>query len=710
MNTKLEHNTHQTVTDGRPEPLGAALTNRGVNFALFSSYAEQVYLLLFDNSDTEASDTIKMKRTGDVWHVHVDGIAHGQLYGYKVAGPYDPAQGVRFNPHKLLLDPYAKAVSGKMIDRDKRSYGYNTSSKQKDLSFDNRDNSVGAPKAIVIDDEFDWKGDRHPRIDMHHLIIYEVHVKGFTAHSSSGVEYPGTYLGFIEKIPYLKDLGINAVELLPIHEFHVRDELVAKGLSEYWGYNTIGFFAPESSYAAGAKPGSQVEEFKQLVRALHREGIEVILDVVYNHTGEGNHLGPTLSFRGIDNPTYYALEGTKEEPYRYYVNDAGTGNTINAENDQTRKLILDSLRYWVEVMHVDGFRFDLASVLAKVEGEFDHKSMFFEEIEADPVLKKVKLIAEPWDMTTYQVGNFPHNWSEWNGKYRDTARSFLRGDRGLLGEIAYRVTGSEDLYGDDGRRPYHSINFITCHDGFTLNDLFSYNRKHNEANKEENRDGSDHNISWNCGIEGPTNDPLVCALRERMIRNSICLLFFSIGTPMMLGGDEFLRSQHGNNNGYCQDNELSWFDWDHVDKNREIHEFFKKAIALRKRYPVLQRRHFMKGKDTDGDSVLDIEWFGADLRQPVWDNEDTRLICFQLDGSEIPSDMGDYHLFLIFNSHDQEQLVHLPQYEQFTWHRVIDTSRAPGEDFLNPGEEEKLDSQELYRAPPMSVVVLLATH
>src|SRR3990172_9611651 len=552
MSYELANRTTRQVLPGQPYPLGATLNAEGVNFALYSRNAAEVFVLLFDQGKTDPTDIIRLPhRTRFVWHAFVPGLRAGQLYGYKVRGDYRPELGLRFNEHKLLLDPYARAVSGKFHNTENLLLAYDPLSPSRDLSFDMRDNDAIAPKAIVNDDRFDWAGDNQPDIPLEKLIIYEVHLKGFTAHTSSRVAHPGTYLGFIEKIPHLLSLGINAVELLPVQEFYVDDFLLARGMTNYWGYNTIGFFAPESSYSTQRLPGCQVEEFKILVRELHRAGIEVILDVVYNHSGEGNELGPTLCFKGIDNPSYYCLTGPPHQPQRYYMNYTGRGNSLNLDSQAAIRLVMDSLRYWVEAMHVDGFRFDLPSVL---------------------------------------------------GRYG-------KGDADQVRDLGWRLTGSADLYGEDGRSAYDSINFITCHDGFTLHDLVSYNGKHNEANGEDNRDGSNDNHSWNCGVEGPSDNPAVVQLRRQLVKNHICCLLFSSGTPMILGGDEFLRSQNGNNNAYCQDNEISWFDWNDLAENKDIFTFFQKAIDLTQRYTILQRRKLFLGADLDADQIPDLTWF-----------------------------------------------------------------------------------------------------
>ncbi|MFP4362374.1 MAG: glycogen debranching protein GlgX [Spirochaetia bacterium] len=695
------------IHHGKHYPLGADVKPDGVNFALFSKNATAVYLCLFqDPEDENETDVIPMTRGPEyVWHVFVEAIGKGVYYGYRVEGPYLPAQGHRFNPNKLLLDPYAKAVTHKAIDKDGILFGYSFDAKDKDLSLDSRNSASLMPKCIVWDNEFDWQQDEPLDHPIEELIIYETHVKGFTANTNSGVENPGTYLGFIEKIPYLKEIGVNAVELLPVQEFFIRPYLVENGLTEYWGYNTIGFFTPESSYSTGSYPGCQIDEFKTLVRELHKAGIEVILDVVYNHTGEGNELGPTLSMKGIDNDTYYFLTGEDKQQKRYYRNDAGSGNILHVENFPVLKLIMDSLRYWITEMHVDGFRFDLASVLARMKGEYHDKSSFFAAVAQDPVVSRTKLIAEPWDISTYQVGNFPSGWSEWNGKFRDTVRQFVKGDPGQVKYLARRVSGSADLYSDDGRSPYNSINFVTCHDGFTLWDLYSYNEKHNAANMEDNRDGADHNFSWNCGVEGETTDLSIIILRKRLVKNALCLLLFSMGTPMVLSGDECLRTQGGNNNGYCQDNEISWFNWDAVDNNREIFNFFKKAVEFRKHYPAMKRKKFLTGDNQDNNGVPDISWYNQVLKDPDWEDEQNHLLIFQLDGNEVPSENGDYHLLFIYNAYSEPKNVMLPTDKLLSWYRVVDTFLPREKDFLTEGEAEPV--QDYYHAGPRSVVVLV---
>jgi isoamylase len=696
------------ISAGKHYPLGASLATDGVNFAIYSKHAKGVVLELFDRPDGPPTDRIEIEHcTRHVWHVFVQGLRAGTLYGYRVRGDYNPQQGHRFNPAKLLVDPYAKAFSHKFANRDNLLLGYDPGSEARDLSRDDRDDAAGVPKCIVVDDQFDWQGDTRPDLPLESLLIYEVHVKGFTAHASSKVREPGTYLGFADKIPYLKELGVNAVELLPIHEFHIDDFLRERSLSNYWGYNSYGFFAPESSYGTRREPGCEVREFKTLVRELHKAGIEVILDVVYNHTAEGNELGATLCFKGIDNPTYYVLTGPPFEPARYYTNHTGCGNSLNLADPAVIRLVMDSLRYWVEVMHVDGFRFDLASVLGREGNGFYHCASFFDAISQDPVLATVKLIAEPWDLGTYQVGNFPVDWSEWNGRFRDTLRKFGKGDPGQMREIGWRLSGSADLYADDGRSAYNSINFITCHDGFTLYDLCSYNHKHNDANLENNRDGADDNNSWNCGVEGATDDPEVLRLRRQLCKNHICHLLFALGTPMLLGGDEFLRTQQGNNNAYCQDNELSWYDWREVERNRDFLEFVRKAIAFAKRHPILHRRKFYSS-DLGTNDVPDIAWSGTDAHPSLWDDAEVRTVCYQLDGGEEASELGDYRLFFILNPDWRMQCARPPELGSGKrWYRVIDTSLPAGQDFCAAGKELLLEPGDHYLANPRSTVVLI---
>jgi isoamylase len=710
MGLSLQHATDRRLSPGKHYPLGATLTDEGVNFAIYSRSAVEIFLQLFDAPDGQPTDTIRLEcRTQSVRHVVVHGAGAGQLYGYRVRGDRNPAVGFRFNESKLLIDPYAKALTGKARNRDGILQAYDIRSPLKDLSIDGRDSAGNVPRSVVIDDRFDWQGDAPPETPFERLVIYEVHLKGFTADPSSGVRHPGTYLGFIEKIPHLKSLGINAVELLPIHEFYVDDFLLDRGLTNYWGYNTIGFFAPESTYGTGRSPASQVDEFKTLVRELHKAGIEVILDVVYNHTGEGNEMGPTLSFRGIDNPTYYCLTGPPREAGRYYMNYSGCGNALNLGSPAVIRLVMDSLRYWTEVMHVDGFRFDLASVLGRGGGPFRNSASFFDAISQDPVLHRVKLIAEPWDLGTYEVGNFPVDWSEWNGRFRDTVRRFIKGDAGQVADLGWRLTGSADLYGDDGRSAYNSVNFVTCHDGFTLNDLFSYNEKHNEANGENNADGANNNDSWNCGAEGPTREAEIATLRRRLAKNAAALLLFSAGTPMILGGDEFLRTQRGNNNAYCQDNALSWFDWDLAVKNADMVDYFRKVIGLTGRFPILTRRSFLLGQDLDADGLPDISWLGTDLGRPSWNDPENRTLCCLLDGGETLSPEGKYLLFLVLNGDWRAQTIRLPVPRGgIGWRRVLDTSLSTGQEIADAGQEVLIDPPGFYLASPRSVVLLLS--
>ena len=744
----LEHRTTKTIERGRPFPLGATLSNGGVNFAVYSKHATEVFLLLFDSPKgppegghykvtpqgppegghykvtpkgppegghdrampwDQPTDVIRLAdRDRFIWHAHVQGVGAGQRYGYKVGGEQRPECGLRFNEAKLLVDPYARAVTGKFRNTDNWLLAYDPATG--DLSFDTRDNTPLVPKGIVVDEGFDWQGVRSPEFRLEELVIYEVHVKGFTAHPSSGVRFPGTYLGFIEKIPHLTRLGINAVELLPVHEHYVDDFLIERGLTNYWGYNSIGFFAPESSYSTGRTPGCQVAEFKTLVRELHRAGIAVILDVVYNHTGEGNERGPTISFRGLDNLAYYSLTGPSEAPQRYYLNYTGCGNSLTFDSPAVIRLVMDSLRYFVEAMHIDGFRFDLASVLGRTtHGAFQSSASFFDAVSQDPVLSRAILIAEPWDLGTYQVGNFPVDWSEWNGRFRDTVRRFGKGDAAQLADMGWRLTGSADLYGEDGRSAYNSVNFVTCHDGFTLADLVSYNDKHNERNGEDNRDGANDNHSWNCGVEGETADPAVLALRRQVMKNHACALFFALGTPMMLGGDEFARSQGGNNNAYCQDNDISWFDWAAVSRNGDLVEFFRKAIAFTRRFPVLQRRKFPLGKDLDADGVPDLRWWGADQDEPRWHDPDARTLCYQLDTSDEGPQHAVDRLFFILNAHFEPQWVKLPPLSApRSWYRAVDTSLPAGEDFAEPDREVPVEPSDHYIVNARSTVVLLA--
>jgi isoamylase len=676
---------HVAVWPGSVYPLGSQWDYKGTNFALFSEHATAVDLCLFDADGSETCIPLT-EVSNFVWHGYLPGIGPGQQYGYRVHGPYAPPEGHRFNPHKLLIDPYAKAISGE-VGNGPELFGYDWDSPDEDLSFSELDSAPLMPKSVVVDETFDWEGDTLLRTPWHETVIYEVHVKGFTKqHSAIPKEIRGTYAGLAHPvaIEHLQRLGITAVELMPIHHFLSRPgHLIDKGLRNYWGYDSINFFAPFSGYSSSPNLGQQVREFKEMVKTLHQAGIEVILDVVYNHTGEGNHLGPTLSLRGVDNVSYYRL--VEDDP-RYYMDFTGCGNSLHMRSPQVLKLIMDSLRYWVADMHVDGFRFDLASALARELYDVDRLSAFFDLIHQDPVLAGVKLIAEPWDVGTggYQVGNFPVNWSEWNGKYRDTVRDFWRGQDETLGEFAYRLTGSPDLYFQmNGRQPNASINFITAHDGFTLNDLVSYNEKHNEANGEDNRDGEDHNRSWNCGEEGLTSDPEILQLREQQRRNFLTTLMLSQGVPMLLGGDEIGRTQIGNNNAYCQDNEISWFDWQLPDGNEDLINFCRELIYFRKQHPVFRRRKWFQGRAIHGEGITDISWHnpdGTDMTQEQWDAGYIKSIGVFLNGDKIPSPgsqgerISDNDFLMFFNAHYEVIEFALPEhFREYQWSVVIDT-------------------------------------
>jgi len=595
---------------GRPYPLGATWDGAGVNFALFSEHATAVALCFFDERDPgkETRQVRIEQRTDQVWHAYLPGIRPGALYAYRVNGPYEPAQGHRFNPAKALLDPYAKAIAGTLEWND-AFFGYRIGNSAGDAKPHDRDSGPYLPKSVVVDPAFDWEGDRPLLTRWSRTVIYELHVKGFTKlNPDVPPELRGTYAGLAcdAAVRHLTELGVTAVELLPIHHSVTEKYQADRGFTNYWGYNSIGFFCPDSRFSASGHRGQQVDEFKTMVKRLHRAGIEVILDVVYNHTAEGNHLGPTLCFRGIDNDAYYRL--SPEDP-RFYVDYTGTGNTLNMRHPRTIQLMMDSLRYWVLEMHVDGFRFDLAAALARELHDVDRLSAFFDVIHQDPVISQVKLIAEPWDLGQggYQVGNFPVGWTEWNGKYRDTIRRYWKGDEGQVAELAYRLTGSSDLYEMGGRRPYASVNFVTAHDGFTLADLVSYNDKHNLANGENNRDGTDDNGSWNCGAEGPTADPAITALRERQMRNFLATLFLSQGIPMLVAGDEMGRTQQGNNNAYCQDNELSWVHWPPGETGQRLIDFTRRLIRLKHANPVFHRRMFFHGRRIQGSVRLTVQ-------------------------------------------------------------------------------------------------------
>lgn len=675
---------------GYPYPLGATWMGNGVNFAVFSEGATSVDLCLFDNLDAP-QENIRIpitEQTDQVWHLFLPDVRPGQLYGFRVYGPYEAENGLRFNSSKLLIDPYAKAIAGQVNWADDM-FGYVVGNPQEDIARDFRDDAWGMPKAVVIDGAFDWSGDKRPGTPLHKSVIYELHVKGFTKLCPNvPPELRGTYagLGSAGAIDYLKELGVTAVELLPVHA-HIDDkELVDRGLGNYWGYNTIGFFAPEAQYSSSGGMGEQVTEFKRMVRNLHSAGIEVLLDVVYNHTAEGNHLGPTLSFRGVDNRAYYRL--APENP-RLYLNYTGTGNTFNLLHPRALQLVMDSLRYWVSEMHVDGFRFDLAPTLARDERGVNKLHAFLQGIHQDPVLSQVKLIAEPWDIGDggYQVGNFPVLWSEWNGKYRDAIRRFWKGDEGQIGEMAYRLTGSPDIYQPSGRRPYASINFVTSHDGFTLNDLVSYNDKHNEANGENNHDGDNNNNSWNCGVEGPTDDPEIKQLRARQRRNFLATLFLSQGVPMLYAGDEWARTQNGNNNAYCQDNEVSWLNWEHNAEQKQLLAFTQNLIRLRHEHPVLRRPKFFQGRPIRGSEIKDVMWFnpgGNEMSEEEWASPFVRCLGVLLSGDTIDvlnfegDPVRDETFLFLINAHFEPILFVLPGQEHLEWMLLLDTANETG--------------------------------
>ncbi len=698
---------------GNPYPLGATWDGLGVNFALFSEHAERVELCVFERAEgvPEVARIPIRDQTDYVWHTYLPEARPGWLYGYRVYGPYSPAHGQRFNPHKLLIDPYAKALTGPIRWSD-AMFGYQLSAgRDADLTFDTRDSATGMPKSVVIEPTFSWGDDRPPRTPWHNTVIYEAHVKGFT-YLHPGLDEParGTYSALMAPpvLEHLQRLGVTAIELMPVHHFVHDKRLVDMGLSNYWGYNTIGFFAPDPRYGATTGPGQQVNEFKTMVRTLHGAGMEVILDVVYNHTAEGSHLGPTLSFRGIDNQSYYRLA----EEGRFYNDYTGTGNTLNMLHPRTIQLIMDSLRYWVTEMHVDGFRFDLAATLARELHDVDRLSAFFDIIHQDPVLSQVKLIAEPWDIGEggYQVGNFPVLWAEWNGKYRDSVRRFWRGDVGEVAELAYRLTGSSDLYAHNGRRPYASINFVTAHDGFTLNDLVTYNDKHNEANGEGNQDGHDDNLSWNHGVEGPTDDAAVNELRRRQVRNFFTTLMVSQGVPMFLYGDEVMRTQQGNNNAYCQDNEISWQRWELNRDEAEMLEWVRRVVAFRRSAPVLRRRHFFSGRSIRGAGIKDISWLrpdGREMGDSEWGDGGVRALQVWLAGgaADVVDDYGQplvsHTLVILMNSEDGEVTFGLPPATRGQrWEFVLDTSQ-PGK--REGGEMPRTDPA--YTLPARSMAI-----
>ncbi len=729
----------KATSPGRPLPLGATPDAEGVQFAVFSRHASGVHLLLFDRAeDARPSREIELdpalNRTGDIWHIRVQGLAPGQLYLYRVFGPYRPQEGHRFNPHKLLLDPYVRAVTGTFTWNLSDARGFDPSSPEGDLSFSTVDDGAGMPKGIVVDDAFDWQGDRPLNRPLRESIIYETHVRGLTLHPSSralGVRHPGTFRGVIEMIPYFHELGVTALELLPVQEFDELENprvnpLTGERLENYWGYSTISFFAPKGRYSSAGSLGEQVTEFKEMVRALHRAGIEVILDIVFNHTAEGDHTGPTLCFRGLDNSIYYLLE----ENRRFYRDFSGTGNTFNCNHPVVRTLILDCLRYWVMEMHVDGFRFDLGSVLGRdAQGRLLENPPVVEQITEEPVLRDAKLITEAWDAAgAYQVGSFPGSrWAEWNDRFRDDVRAFWRGDAGMVPRLATRLAGSSDLYQASGRKPFHSINYVTAHDGFTLNDLVSYARKHNEANGQANRDGGDHNLSANYGVEGPTGDPRIRAVRAGQVRNFLATLLLSQGTPMILGGDEIRRTQRGNNNAWCQNNEVSWYDWRLLEEHADIHRFCRALIALRRRHPVFRRGEFFRGRlepapglpdlacpgDPAGARYThDVRWLDEQGRPVRWEAAGRTLACLLNGGAaatgaaDPPLDDDDF--LLLFNAGAEEQTFTLPPAGGKQWRLAVDTGREPPQDIREPGREEPLARQDRCLVRPRSLVVLLA--
>ncbi len=701
------------VWPGKPYPLGASYDGYGTNFTLFSEVAEKVELCLFTEDGTETR-VVLPEVDAFVWHAFLPGVEPGQRYGYRVYGPYDPAAGHRCNPNKLLLDPYAKAIDGQ-FQWEQSLFSYNFGDPD---SRNDEDSAAAMPRSIVINPFFDWGTDRPPQHEFADLVIYETHVKGLTeAHPGIPEQLRGTYSGMAHPviIDHLKDLGITAVELMPVHHFANDSTLLDKGLTNYWGYNTIGFFAPDPKYSSMPSAGSQVQEFKAMVRALHEAGIEVILDVVYNHTAEGNHLGPTLSMRGIDNAAYYRLVDDNQQ---YYMDYTGTGNSLNVRHPHALQLIMDSLRYWVTEMHVDGFRFDLASTLAREFYDVDRLSSFFELVQQDPTVSQVKLIAEHWDVGPggYQVGNFPPQWTEWNGKYRDTVRDFWRGEPATLGEFAARITGSADLYEHSARKPVASINFVTAHDGFTLRDLVSYNEKHNEANGEDNNDGESSNRSWNCGVEGPTDDPEINALRSRQQRNFIATLILSQGVPMLCHGDELGRTQNGNNNGFCQDNDLTWVDWETADAG--LQEFTRQASALRAKHPIFRRRHFFDGlpvRRRGHEGVPDISWFTSDGREMTeedWGNGFGKTVAMFLNGRGITGTdsrgerITDDSFVLMFNAYEEDMEFELPPVEYGeNWKVVLDSQ--PSADPSQDPDTFKAGSKLVVEA--RSLVVLACT-
>jgi len=697
------------VWPGRPYPRGASWDGEGVNFALFSESAEKVELCIFDAAGRRERQRIELReRTDHVWHCYLPEARPGLVYGYRVHGPYKPEQGLRFNPSKLLADPYAKDFVGALRWSD-ALYGYTVGHKREDLAYDRRDSAAFMPKCRVLETAFTWGDDRRPDVPWHETVIYEMHVRGFTMrHPEVPQALRGTYAGLATApvIEHLQRLGVTTVELLPVHSFIDDRRLFEMGLRNYWGYNTLGFFAPETRYSASGK----VKEFKTMVKTLHTAGIEVIIDVVYNHTCEGNHLGPTLSLRGIDNAAYYVLEPGGP---RHYTDYTGCGNTVNLEHPRALQLVMDSLRYWAEEMHVDGFRFDLASALAREGGAVQPLGAFFDVVRQDPVLNRMKLIAEPWDLGHggYQVGNFPLGWAEWNDRYRDGMRAYWKGDGGQIGEFARRFTGSADLYGRSGRRPHASVNFVTAHDGFTLTDLVSYNDKHNEANGEDNRDGHNHNLSWNCGVEGPSDDATIVELRARQRRNFLATLLLSQGAPMLLAGDELGRSQQGNNNAYCQDNELNWLDWTPSAEKSDLVRFVSHLTALRRAHPSFRRRDFFEGRPLHGGGVKDILWLkpdGKEMSDQEWEHESARSLGVYLSGTGL-TDVDRYgrtkrddDFLILLHPHHEDTAFVLPAIPGEPWRALFDTAQEPA----TPDARKHYAAGETYLLRARSLVLL----
>jgi len=708
-----------TAETGKALPLGASVGHGGVNFAVFSRNAAAVTLIIFESADKnsprlEIPLDKKTHKTGNIWHCFIRGLQAGTCYLYRADGQYVPEKGLRFNPHKTLLDPYAKALTD-ISDWDYgKCAGYDTEKPGRDLTYSYDDDIAHQPRCIVVDDSFDWQDDMPLNYPLRFSIIYETHVKGLTAHPNSGVEHPGTYRGVIEKIPFLKDLGITSVEFLPVQEFNENEMIVhhsrtGKKLTNYWGYSTVAFFAPKGSYSSDKSPGGQVNEFKEMVRELHKAGIEVILDIVFNHTAEGNEEGPTFSFRGLDNSVYYILNENK----RYYQNYSGCGNTVNCNHPVVRTFIMDCLRYWVMEMHVDGFRFDLGSILGRDQsGKIMANPPTLEQIAEDPVLNSTKIIAEAWDAGgAYQVGWFPGGrWAEWNDKFRDDVRQYWRGDPKETRFLATRIAGSSDLYLRDGRKPFHSVNFITSHDGFTINDLVSYNDKHNEDNGENNCDGSNRNLSYNYGVEGKTDDPIIRTIRERQIKNLFATLLVSLGTPMILGGDELGRTQNGNNNAYCQDNETSWYDWSFLEKNAGLYRFVKEMIAFRLRHPGFMRPEFYTGRGGTYKAMPDITWFNEGGTSIDWEKIGA-FLALRLLGSKADTlaDTDDNDFYIMLNASTDIKIFNVAEPPpKKKWFRAIDTGLSSPGDILLPGNEESLTSQKSYPVKARSIVILIS--